>query len=98
MPSAFNPWSDLTSYHIDVMRQKMAELDGETPVIIIENTYALWEEGGATALVNAGISEETVLGIQEDQKWKLLEEFMEENGYRETFRNEKYALYRAEEE
>ncbi len=96
MPSAFNPWSDLASYDIEVMANKMAQLSGETPVIIVGDSYDLWEEGRVTATVNDGTSSENALKIQEDPKWELIVGFMEENGYRLAFQNEKFALYRAE--
>jgi hypothetical protein len=96
MPSAFNPWSDLASYDIEVMENKMAQLNGETPVIIVGDSYDLWEEGRVTGAVNEGTSSENALKIQEDPKWELIVGFMEENGYRLAFQNEKFALYRAE--
>ena len=50
MPSAFNPWSDLDSYSRDTMEQELQNLNEETPVIILGNSYALYEEGGEEAL------------------------------------------------
>lgn len=100
MPSAFNPWSDLDSYSCEVMegemerlRKAVTEQGAERPVIIIENEYALYGEGGLSALEAAGVSEKTVRKIEEDQKWPMLRRFMEELGYGETFRNEKFAVY-----
>lgn len=47
MPSAFNPWSDLTSYNVETFEkdlgetgEKMVEDSSYRPVIILENEYA----------------------------------------------------------
>lgn len=101
MPSAFNPWSDLDSYGHEVMEEeleKLAEAIGEhgalRPVIIIENRYVLYGEGGLAALEAAETPEKTVRKMAEDMKWPLLWRFMEELGYEQAFRNEKFAVYR----
>ncbi len=98
MPSAFNPWSDLRSYGLEIMEKDMAELEeemaegkSEKPVIILENTHALYVEGGPEALAAAGVKSEA---IENDGKWKLIVEFMEKYGYGQVLRNEKFAIYR----
>lgn len=100
MPSAFNPWSDLDSYGYEVMKKDLKELSGrirekgkDKPVIIVENAYVLYEEEGIQALEAAGIPESTRQKMAEDLKWTALTEFMENFGYRQTFRNEKFTLY-----
>ena len=102
MPSAFNPWSDLDSYGYEVMEEDLEELaealrgrEEESPVVIVENRYILYEEGGTAALEAAGISEKNRKEIEEDPKWPLLGSFMERFGYKEEFRNEKFTLYRS---
>lgn len=52
MPSAFNPWSDLDSYSLEAMERDMAQLMGDMeekgacpPAILVENRYALSQEG-----------------------------------------------------
>lgn len=94
MPSAFNPWSDLDSYSVDAMEQELNGLKDKTPVIILGNSYALYLEGGEEALVSAEISQKNRDKIPLDRKWKLLAAFMKENGYEQTFRNAKFAVYR----
>lgn len=94
MPSAFNPWSDLDSYSRDTMEQELQNLNEETPVIILGNSYALYEEGGEEALKKWNVSEKEQQAILSDGKWELLASFMEKNGYEQTFRNEKFAVYR----
>lgn len=94
MPSAFNPWSDLDSYSRDTMEQELQNLNEETPVIILGNSYALYEEGGEEALKKWNVSEKEQQAILSDGKWELLASFMEEHGYEQTFRNEKFAVYR----
>lgn len=60
MPSAFNPWSDLPSYSLGTMEGDMEELaagiaekGAEKPLVIVEKSYALYEEGGVGALAEA---------------------------------------------
>lgn len=96
MPSAFNPWITLTSYSYAAMEKDMKELDGETPVIILENVAALYEEGGEEALTGAGVSDGNIEMVLSDIKLQLIFNFMRQNGYVQTFRNEKFALYRCE--
>ncbi len=102
MPSAFNPWSDLDSYGYEVMEEDLEELakalrgtDEESPVVIVENRYILYEEDGTAALEAAGVSEKNRKEIEEDPKWPLLWSFMEEFGYKEAFRNGKFTVYRS---
>lgn len=94
MPSAFNPWSDLLSYSKEVMAEELQKLGGKTPVIILGNTYALYEEGGREALQASAVAEKEQTKILSDEKWELLQDFMQENGYGQTFRNEMFAVYR----
>ncbi len=101
MPSAFNPWSDLDSYRLEVMDSELAQIEGqvkekgmERPVIILENYHALAVEGGLEALEASDISEKKLQEMKEDQKWKRLTSFMDTLGYEQSFRNEKFAVYR----
>ena len=100
MPAAFNPWSDLDSYSYEVMEKDIEELGEamranvrESPVIIVENRYVLYREGGTAALEEAGVPEAVREKMAGDQKWLLLISFMEDFGYEEVFRNEKFAVY-----
>lgn len=91
MPSAFNPWSDLRSYSLEAMTESMEELKGETPVIILEDQCAaLLEKGGAGS---AGEAKQNRTERQGDSKLLLIWDFIDENGYRQVFRNEKFAVY-----
>lgn len=110
MPSAFNPWSDLDSYSLQTMERDMAQLEAEItekgreePVIILEHTYALYEESladgqGGTEDISRedgeGLSPEKRKEMEEDLKWKRLLAFMDAYGYEQTFRNGKFAVYR----
>ena len=96
MPSAFNPWSDLDSYSLETMERDMAQLEGEIsekgrdkPVIILEGTHALYEEGR-----DSDLSAEQWEEMEADPKWKRLLAFMDTFDYKQTFRNEKFAVYR----
>lgn len=91
MPAAFNPWINLRSYSSEAMEEDMRELGEKTPVVILENVAALYEEGGADALAEIGGG--VVQTLEEDIKLQMILNFMREKGYVQTFRNEKFALY-----
>lgn len=97
MPSAFNPWSDLASYSLETMEQDLAEVSAEMetarPVVILEDTYASYLEGGAEALEEQGVPDQNIQMIREDPKWGLLMDFLDEYGYGQTFRNEKFGIW-----
>lgn len=101
MPSAFNPWSDLRSYGSQVMETDLAEVAaeiesgaGEHPVIILEKSWALYLEGGESALRQAGTAESQIDKIMErEAKNQLLRDFMEQYHYVLTFHNEKFWVY-----
>lgn len=102
MPPAFNSWSDLDSYGPEVMEEELAILEeevlreeGEKPVIILEERYALYEEGGEKALTAAGFSETEGQKLTSDIKWTMLLEFMDHLDYRQSFRNGKFAVYQS---
>lgn len=96
MPSAFNPWSDLRSYSYEAMEADMAELDGETPVIILENSYDAYLNGGRERMEALNVSEKNMEDIitNSHRKLQLLGDFMEENHYELVFRNGKFSVYR----
>jgi len=101
MPCAFNPWSELDSYGLPVMEEELAHLEGmireqgaEKPVVILENIYGLCEEEGMGVLERLELAEEKRTDIKTDQKWQALLDFMAKQGYEQTFRNEKFAVYR----
>lgn len=98
MPPAFNSWCDLDSYDPEIMKEELVLLEEmilqkgeEKPVIILENRYAVYEEGGAAALSAAGLSGQKEFA--KDTKWTMLLEFMEHLDYKQSFRNEKFGLY-----
>lgn len=100
MPPAFNSWSDLDSYDPEVMKEELETLEGEIlqnggekPVIILEKRYVIFEEGGPRALTAAGGSKAEIRKMRSDIKWSMLLRFMEDMDYRQTFRNDKFAVY-----
>lgn len=109
MPSAFNPWSNLDSYGRRAMEEALeevaAEMAGkeasagmtkkEAPVIIMDREYVLYLEEGTAALEDAGIDERRRDKIAGDEKLLLLMDFMEQWGYRKTFDNGKFTVYRS---
>lgn len=101
MPSAFNPWSDLDSYSVEQMAlhlagtaEKMEQDAAKRPVIILERSCAAYLSGGVNALKELGLDEARIGKIAEDQKWPLLLQFMEEQGYEQDFGNEKFTVFR----
>ena len=89
MPSAFNAWSDLRSYSYDTMAGDLAQEERqiregnvEKPVVLVDYT---WEgkEG----------PEQNEKWRQMQEKWKLLQGFMERNGYELTWQNDRFAFY-----
>ena len=100
MPSAFNPWSDLDSYSKEQMALELAETademdrGGSRPVVIVEREYVVWLSGGSDALKELGVGERRISEIEQDQKWLLLLEFMEEQDYERDFDNGKFTVYR----
>lgn len=93
MPAAFNPWINLASYSCQAMAEDMRELEGETPAVILENEAALYEEGGRAAMTEAGMGEGSFEALESDEKLQMILNFMEQNGYEQAFRNEKFAVY-----
>ena len=94
MPSAFNPWSDLRSYSLEVMEKDVQEVIGEMesdaskrPVILVENKYVRYQEEGVAALEEMELLLTTIEKMTADKKWLLLVDFMEEYGYVKTFEN-----------
>ena len=67
----------------------------EAPVIIMDREYVLYLEEGTAALEAAGIDERRRNKIAEDEKLLLLRDFMERWGYRQTFENGKFYVYRS---
>ena len=100
MPAAFNPWCSLPSYRPEQMERAMAEVAEKVktgtyrPPVIVEKTYTAYWSGGEEALEEMGLSEEKILFISQDEKWKMLVKFMEENGYRSDFDNGKFTVFR----
>ena len=101
MPAAFNSWSDLDSYSREQMETRLEAISeemksgGERPVVIAEKNYALYLAGGSSALRElADGNPNMAREIEEDQKWLLLVDFMEENGYEPDYSNEKFTVFR----
>lgn len=87
MPPAFNAWCDLRSYSYDTMacdleetERKMREGDREKPVVLVDYTY---EGSGNDEAGNWTWSE----------KWELIRDFMDRNGYELTWQNDRFAFY-----
>ena len=96
MPAAFNPWINLPSYSFEVMEADLHELGEKTPVILLENASALYAEGGRSALTEAGMNESVAEAVAGDKKLQLILSFMDQHGYVQTFRNEKFSIYQCE--
>lgn len=93
MPSAFNPWSDLESYSVAQMELVLAQLaeeireqDLKRPIVIVEKNY-LESFGDGSEPAPSSKKE------QQNRKWQMLLEFMEEFGYEQTFVNDKFVMW-----
>ncbi len=103
MPAAFNSWSELDSYSIETMekdmtilREKMEKDASYRPVVILENQFILYWQGGREALEGLGVEEvriQKVESLMENGKWQLIEDFLQDYGYENTFRNEKFGIW-----
>lgn len=96
MPAAFQPWSDLRSYSavrmqadMERMEEEMLRTGSEGPVVIVENKYG--EDLEQSRVLETGESSPL---MEQDAKWSLIVEFMNRQGYQQTFRSEKFAVYR----
>lgn len=79
MPSAFNPWSDLDSYSIEQMELALKETADEM------------ELKGERPVIIVAQSTKNKPG---NEKWLLLVDFMEQNGYKPDFSNGQFTVYR----
>lgn len=100
MPSSFNPWSDLRSYHLEVMienlqkvQEEITDNPGGRPVVLVEKRYGLYYEGGRKALEAAGMSQEDILSVEQDKKWMALTDFLQNQQYEITFDNDKFVIW-----
>ena len=99
MPSAFNPWSDLDSYSVDTMKgalyrtQEKKISANRKPVVIVEQKYVRFLDGGRNALEQDGVGETEIQKIEKDEKWPLLLEYLENNNYERTFSNDKFTVW-----
>lgn len=84
MTPAMNVWSDLRSYDYDVMKQDLYEIEGR-PVILLS------AECGQYVTDRDGTN--LFWDVTAQQKMDLLCSYIEERGYRETFRNEEFVVY-----
>ncbi len=84
MAPAMNVWSDLRSYDYEIMAQDLYEIEGR-PVILMsaECGQYVTDRDGTRLFWDATAQ----------QKMDLLCSYIEEKGYRETFRNEKFVVY-----
>lgn len=79
MPSAFNPWSDLDSYSYEAMEAAIQETEAQ-----------MTEQSEERPVVLADCR---LQGLSEDKKWQLIVEFMERNGYEQTWQNDRFTIW-----
>lgn len=84
MAPALNIWSDLRSYGYDIMKQDLQKVEGR-PVILLSDACAQY--------VADRDGEGIFLDVTAEQKMDLLCSYIEEKGYRMTYRNKKFAVY-----
>lgn len=79
MPPAFNSWSDLRSYSYDTMAGDLAQEERQIREGNMERPVVLVDRQGKVS--------------EQDEKWQLLQSFMERNGYEQTWQNDRFAFY-----
>lgn len=84
-PAIFTTWADLDSNSMDTLKEDLNRLSDNAssdtlPVIIVGRSYV------------ESLTEADGLPYQ---KWRLIMDFAEENGYRECFVNEEYIVFQA---
>jgi len=104
MPSAFNAWIDLASYNTSVLEQELIKVSEEVeekskayPVVVIAKKYVDYldlevaEKIAADETLDDNIRKKAI-------KWKLITEFLEDNGYVLRHVNGTYAVLVAADE
>ncbi len=98
MPTAISTsWTDLDSYRMERFRQDMMQLIGKmelgqqsAPVVIVSSAVGAYldDDAEAARLLGADLS-----AYADDEKLQLLQQFMADYGYVETFYNARYVVY-----
>ena len=90
MPPALSTfWPELDSYMMAEFERDMARLR-EKPAVIVQSAVAAYLDGGVQ---DAPISDIDRERLEKDEKLLQLSDYMRQNGYRETFRSDSYAVY-----
>jgi hypothetical protein len=93
MPSAFNPWMDLSSYSVDVMDEEIVALcdnaqnklyEGNLPLIITSVEYAKYADG---------INDEEDFKEITDRKFYLIMNLIEAGDYKLKYKNDLFAVF-----
>lgn len=79
MPPAFNPWPELDSYSYETMAGALAEVE-----------RAIQEQDGSRPVILVNYLHK---GLEQDRKWQLIVDFMDRNGYKTAWQNDKYIIY-----
>ncbi|MCR4792563.1 MAG: hypothetical protein K5871_07420 [Lachnospiraceae bacterium] len=89
MTPAFNPWPDLASYSIEKMSERLDEIAEKTDL----------QSGGAEVgryyerpLIVLCVSDNAAYSLDQD-KWDLLYDFIEKEGYELTYEDSMFAVY-----
>lgn len=95
MPTAISTsWPDLDSYRMMQFEEDMEKveqnIEENRPVVIVSSAIAAYKGEDAEAYEWFGVDEEA---YDADEKIALLIQFLEENDYKETFCNMRYAVY-----
>lgn len=92
LPPAFPIWCDLDSYSTEDMEGDLSALSAKVkngeqipPVAILESSWAEYLE--------IGIVPDRILGANVLEKAHMLKGYLDENGYKKTFSNEKYVVF-----
>lgn len=91
-PAISTSWPDLASYHYEVMAEDMKKLreqtsEAERPLIILGIGPERWIRGEE-------LTEMELASYMINEKWLMIYDYMVEQGYKKTFENGMFAVYR----
>lgn len=90
MPSALSTfWPDLDSYRMVEYERDMGQL-ATPPVVIVSSAIAAYLNEDADGMDWFGVEKEK---LDQDEKLRILGEYMKDHAYQETFGNARYVVY-----
>lgn len=91
-PAVSTSWPDLRSYNISVFSSDLKKIKNR-PVVIISAKLDAYLTDDAEGMQITGLSEPEKKAFAADEKLKLLQAYMQKNGYSEQYTNTVFAVY-----